>query len=52
MSTQISGKGIHRLNLFAGATLAGAVFFAASALLLPLLSEYTLAQAQRERDRI
>src|SRR5215218_9333182 len=44
MSTQISGKGIHRLNLFARATLAGAVFFAASALLLPLLSEYTLAQ--------
>jgi hypothetical protein len=44
MSTQISSKGIHRLNLLARAALAGAVFFAGSALLLPLLSEYTLAQ--------
>ena len=43
MSTQISGGGIRRLDLFAKAALGGAACFVASVLLLPILSEYTLA---------
>jgi hypothetical protein len=42
MSTQISDDGLHRLDLFARLALAGVACFVASALLLPLFSEYTL----------
>ena len=43
MSTQISGGGIRRLDLFAKAAFGGAACFVASVLLLPIRSEYTLA---------
>jgi len=43
MSTQISEDGLHRLHLLARLALAGVACFVASALLLPLFSEYTLA---------
>jgi len=43
MATQTPGDGLHRLDFLAKTALAGAACFVASVLLLPLISEYTLA---------
>lgn len=43
LSTPTSGDGLHGLDFLAKTALAGAAYFTASVLLLPLSSEYTLA---------